>query len=250
MADNKYKRILLKLSGEALAGDQKHGLNKNAIKLIAQQIVRAKAEGIQIAIVTGGGNFWRGRSAFEGMDHVTADNIGMIATVMNSLAVADTLNNLGHKTTVMSAVPMNSVCMSYTPRDASRLLDGGEIVIIGGGTGNPFFTTDTAAALRAVETKCDIMMKATNVDGVYDKNPKEFPDAKLVLSPTFDYIIENKLDALDAAASVLCRDKDMPLLVFNMTDPENIGKALFGENIGTLVLPPEKPKQNTEKSEQ
>ena len=230
----RYKRILLKLSGEALAGDRGVGFDEATLESICRGIRQAWELGAQIGIVVGGGNFWRGRTSGK-MERTCADKIGMLATVMNCLAVADALEQQGMDTCVMSALAMPQVAQPFTRGEAVRNLEAGRIVLFGGGTGNPFFSTDSASALRAAEIGADAMFKATMVDGVYDKDPKKFPDAVKYDTLTFSRVLEEKLAVMDATAAALCRDTRMPVLVFDMRDPDNIARAVRGETIGTLV---------------
>ena len=229
-----YKRILLKLSGEALAGERGVGFDEATLESICRGIRQAWELGAQIGIVVGGGNFWRGRTSGR-MERTCADKIGMLATVMNCLAVADALEQQGMDTCVMSALAMPQVAQPFTRGEAVRNLEAGRIVLFGGGTGNPFFSTDSASALRAAEIGADAMFKATMVDGVYDKDPKKFPDAVKYDTLTFSRVLEEKLAVMDATAAALCRDTHMPVLVFDMRDPDNIARAVRGETIGTLV---------------
>ncbi len=230
----KYKRILLKLSGEALAGNQKTGLNYDVINNICKSIKKVSDAGVQIAIVVGGGNFWRGRSS-EAMDRTRADHIGMLATAMNALAVADVLESLGCDVRVQTAINMMQVAEPYIRNKAVRHLEKGRIVIFGCGTGNPFFSTDTAASLRAVEIEADIYFKATLVDGVYDKDPHKFDDAKKYDTLTFTKVMNDNLTVMDSNAAAMCRDNNMKMLVFDLSRPDNIYDAVMGENIGTVV---------------
>ena len=230
----KYKRVLLKLSGEALAGDKKTGLDYSVITPICASIKKCADAGVQMGIVVGGGNFWRGRSS-GAMDRTRADHIGMLATTMNALAVADVLESMGLDVRVQTAISMPQVAEPYIRNKAVRHFEKGRVVIFGCGTGNPFFTTDTAAALRALEIDADIMFKATNVDGVYDKDPHKFEDAKKYDTLSFDEILSHDLKVMDGTAASLCRDNSIPILVFNLDDPQNIVKAIKGENVGTVV---------------
>lgn len=228
------QRVLLKLSGESLAGPKGFGIDDATMVALATVIAKVAAAKIQIAIVVGGGNFWRGRSN-PGMDRVTADQIGMLATSMNAMAVSDALEQRGVETRVMNAVSMDSICEPYIRKRAVRHLEKHRVVIFAGGTGSPFFTTDSAAALRASEIDADLMLKATLVDGVYDKDPKQHADAKRYTRLSYDAVLGSKLAVIDATAAALCRDNAMPLRVFSMADPENILRAASGEDIGTLV---------------
>ena len=235
MSQAKYKRILLKLSGEALAGDQRFGLNLDVLRKVGQTMKAVVDAGVEVGIVVGGGNFWRGRTS-EGMDRVTADHIGMLATSMNALALSDALENAGCKTRVMSAIEMRQICETYIRKRAVRHLEKGRITIYACGTGNPYFSTDTAAALRAAEMNADVILKATNVDGVYDKDPAKYPDAKKYTQVTHDEVLQKKLGVMDANAAAICRDNQIDILVFSVIDPQNIYRAVMGEPLGTLVL--------------
>ncbi|MDE5853742.1 MAG: UMP kinase [Ruminococcus sp.] len=230
----KYKRILLKLSGEALAGDQKTGLNYDTITDICKSIKKVVDAGVQVAIVVGGGNFWRGRSS-ENMDRIRADHIGMLATAMNALAVADVLESLGCEVRVQTAISMQQVAEPYIRNRAVRHLEKGRVVIFGCGTGNPLFSTDTAASLRAIEIEADIYFKATLVDGVYDKDPHKFDDAKKYDVLTFAKIMSDNLAVMDSTAAAMCKGYNMKMLVFDLSRPDNIYDAVMGENIGTVV---------------
>ncbi len=230
----KYKRILLKVSGEALAGEKKTGFDYNVITNICKSIKKCVDAGVQVGIVVGGGNFWRGRSCGD-MDRTRADHIGMLATAMNALALADALENLGVDVRVQTAITMQQVAEPYIRNKAIRHMNKGRVVIFGCGTGNPFFSTDTAAALRAAEINADVIFKATNVDGVYDKDPHKYPDAKKYETLTFTKVLEDRLAVMDGTAATLCRDNKLPILVFDLADPDNIARAVQGENVGTLV---------------
>ena len=232
----KYKRVLLKLSGEALAGEKKSGLDFDVITPICKTVKRCVDAGIEVGIVVGGGNFWRGRSS-GAMDRTRADHIGMLATAMNALALADALESLGAETRVQTALTMTSVAEPYIRGRAVRHLEKGRVVIFGCGTGNPFFSTDTAAALRAAEIEADVLMKATMVDGVYDKDPHKFADAKKYDTLTFTDVVTKQLGVMDATAAALCRDNKTTMLVFDLSRPDNIFDACMGENVGTLVVP-------------
>ena len=229
----KYKRVLIKLSGEALAGDKGFGLDYPTVLEICKNIKAAHELGAEIAIVVGGGNFWRGRSSGD-MERTRADQIGMLATVMNALSVADALEHLGLEVRVQAALQMQQVAEPYIRNRATRHLEKGRIVIFACGTGNPFFSTDTAAALRAAEINADIIFKATMVDGVYDKDPKKYPDAVKYDTLTFTQVLTDQLNVMDMTAATMCRDNKLPILVFDMADG-NIVKAVKGETIGTLV---------------
>lgn len=230
----KYKRILLKVSGEALAGDKKTGLNYDAITEICKSIKKCSDAGVQVAIVVGGGNFWRGRSS-GAMDRTRADHIGMLATAMNALALADVLESLGCVVRVQTAISMQQMAEPYIRNRAVRHLEKGRVVIFGCGTGNPFFSTDTAASLRAVEIQADIFLKATLVDGVYDKDPHKYEDAKKYDCLTFSQVLSDELAVMDSTAATLCRDNNMKMLVFDLSRPDNIYDAVMGENVGTVV---------------
>lgn len=230
----KYKRILLKLSGEALAGEKGAGLDEATMRAICGGIREAQRLGTQIGIVVGGGNFWRGRSSGE-MERTRADTIGMLATAMNALAVADMLNQMGADARVQAALVMPQVAEPFNRDSAVRHLEQGRVVVFACGTGCPFFSTDTASALRAAEIGADIMFKATMVDGVYDKDPKKYPDAKKYDTLTFSRVLAEQLQVMDSTAATLCRDNHLPILVFDIGDPQNIARAAAGEQIGTLV---------------
>lgn len=230
----KYKRILLKLSGEALAGDKGFGLDPETVDSICEGIKKAHDLGAEIAIVVGGGNFWRGRTGGE-MERTRSDQIGMLGTVMNALAVADSLERLGLEVRVQTAITMQAIAEPYIRNRATRHLEKGRIVIMACGTGNPFFSTDTASALRAAEVNADIIFKATMVDGVYDKDPKKYDDAVKYESLSFTEVLAQQLCVMDSTAATMCRDNKLPLLVFDILHPENIARAAAGETIGTLV---------------
>ena len=229
-----YKRILLKISGEVLAGDNSHGYDFDVVTKICEAIKKVHDKGVQVGIVVGGGNFWRGRSSGE-MDRLRADHMGMLATVMNSLCLEDTLEQLGVPAVAFSAIPMELIVENYVGSKAVKCLEEGKVAIFGCGTGNPFFTTDSAAALRAAEIKADILFKATNVDGVFDKDPNKYDDAVKYDFLTQSEILEKNLKVMDSTAAALCKDNNIPILVFNLDDPENIVRAINGENIGTIV---------------
>ncbi|MBO5929358.1 MAG: UMP kinase [Clostridia bacterium] len=230
----KYKRILLKLSGEALAGAQKHGLDFDTVNRVCASIKDCVDAGAQIAIVVGGGNFWRGRSSGE-MDRTRADHMGMLATTINSLALADSLEQLGCEVRVQTAIAMHEIAEPYIRNRAVRHLEKGRVVIFGCGTGNPFFSTDTASALRALEIEADIIFKASMVDGVYDSDPKKNPNAVRYETLSFMDVLNKDLKVMDSTAASLCNDNHLPILVFNLEQPENIVRAISGENIGTVV---------------
>ena len=225
----KYKRVVLKLSGEALAGNQKTGLDFNVINEICASIKKCVDAGAEIGIVVGGGNFWRGRTS-EHMDRTRADHIGMLATAMNSLALCDALEQLGADVRVQTAIEMRQIAEPYIRNKAIRHFQKGRIVIFGCGTGSPFFSTDTAAALRAVEINADVLLKATNVDGVYDKDPNKFDDAVKFDNVTFKEVLAKDIKVMDSTAFSLCKDNDLSILVFDLTDPENIVKARQSEH--------------------
>ncbi len=230
----RYKRILLKLSGEVLAGDAGHGFDFDVITNICEAIKKVSEQGVEVGIVIGGGNFWRGRSSGS-MDRVRADSIGMLGTVMNSIAVADTLIGMGVPAKVYSSIAMEPIAKRFNAHEARHELSKGKVTIFGGGTGSPFFSTDTTAALRAAEIEAEVIFKATNVDGVYDKDPNKFADAVKFDTLTQTDLLNKGLTVMDAAAASLCRDNGIDIFVFNLTDPENIVRAVNGENIGTLV---------------
>lgn len=230
----KYKRILLKLSGEALAGKQKSGIDFDTVLEFCKPIKKCVDAGIQVGIVVGGGNFWRGRSSGN-MDRTRADHMGMLATAINALGVADALEQIGVNVRVQTAISMRQIAEPYIRGKAIRHLEKGRVVIFGCGTGNPFFSTDTAASLRAAEIEADIILKATMVDGVYDSDPKTNPDAKRFDSVSFHEVLNKDLAVMDSTAASLCKDNNIPILVFSIEQPDNIYKAAIGENIGTLV---------------
>lgn len=232
--DTKYNRVLIKLSGEALAGDKKIGLNYDIINEICESLRKCSELGTQICIVVGGGNFWRGRSS-GAMDRTRADHMGMIATAMNALALADVLESMGVDVRVQTAITMQQVAEPYIRNRAVRHLEKGRVVIFACGTGNPFFSTDTGAALRAAEIEADILLKATMVDGVYDKDPNKFDDAVKYDELTFSEVLVKNLGVMDSAAASLCKDNNIPILVFDLKRPDNIYDAIVGENVGTLV---------------
>ena len=231
-----YDRVLLKLSGEALMGDLDYGIEPAVIQRMATEIATAQKAGVEIAIVIGGGNIFRGAGlARAGMDRVTGDYMGMLATVMNALAIQDALESQGVFARVMSALQIHEVCEDYIRRRAERHLEKGRVVILAAGTGNPFFTTDTAASLRAIEIGADILLKATKVDGVYDCDPVDNPNAKRYDTISFDKVLADKLSVMDATAIVMCRDNDLPLRVFDLSRDNALARAMSGENVGTLV---------------
>ncbi len=230
----KYKRVLLKLSGEAMSGAKGFGLDFDTVNRVCRSVKECVDAGAQIAIVVGGGNFWRGRSSGE-MDRTRADHMGMLATTINSLALADSLEQLGCQVRVQTAIAMNEIAEPYIRNRAVRHLEKGRVVIFGCGTGNPFFSTDTASALRALEIEADIIFKASMVDGVYDSDPKKNPDAKKFDELSYMDVLNRDLKVMDSTAASLCNDNNLPLLVFNLEQPENIVRAVAGENIGTIV---------------
>lgn len=231
----KYKRILLKLSGEALAGEKKTGLDFNVINQICMSIKKCVDAGAQIGIVVGGGNFWRGRSSGS-MDRTRADHIGMLATTMNALAVADAMEALGVEVRVQTAISMQQIAEPYIRNRAISHLKKGRVVIFGCGTGSPFFSTDTAATLRAVEIEADVLLKATMVDGVYNKDPHKYEDAVRYDTITFSTVLNSALSIMDSTAASMCRDNKMPMLVFDLSRPDNIYDAIIGKSVGTVVF--------------
>lgn len=231
----KYKRILLKLSGEALAGEKKSGLDFTEMKGFGEAIKKCVDAGVQVGIVVGGGNFWRGRSS-GAMDRTRADHIGMLATAMNALAVADVLEDCGVEVRVQTAISMRQVAEPYIRNRAIRHLEKGRVVIFGCGTGNPFFSTDTASALRAAEIEADAMLKGTMVDGIYDKDPHKYDDAVKYEKLTYNEILAKGLAVMDASAASLCGDNNIPIVVFDLARPDNIFDACMGKNVGTIVV--------------
>ena len=230
----KYKRVLLKLSGEALAGDREMGLDLPTVEKICRSIKKTAEAGAEIGIVVGGGNFWRGRSS-NSADRARADHIGMLATTMNALAVADVLEGLGCTVRVQTAITMQQVAEPFILGKALRHFEKGRIVIFGCGTGNPFFSTDSAAALRAAELKADVILKATMVDGIYDKDPKKFQDAIKYDIITHHEVLVKRLQVMDSAAAAICTENNIPIIVFDLNRPDNIYDAVMGKSIGTLV---------------
>ena len=231
-----YRRILLKIGGEALAGEDGFGIDPNKATHIAERIKDVHDMDVDVAIVIGAGNLWRGRSGkHAGMDRATADYMGMLATVMNALALMDAFERIGVLTRVQSAIEMRSVAEPYIRRRAIRHLEKGRVVIFGGGTGNPYFSTDTAAALRAMEIEADVLIKATKVDGVYDKDPKKYKDAKKFDHLTYIDTLNRRLEVMDSTAVSLCMENKLPILVLNLWDEDALPKALRGETVGTLV---------------
>ena len=234
--DYKFNRVLLKLSGEFLAGDQGYGIDPKVVDDLAEQIGEIVQGGVQVAIVVGGGNIFRGLSgSAEGMDRAQADYIGMLATVMNALALQDSFERHGVFSRVQSAITMQEVSEPYIRRRAERHLEKGRVVILAAGTGNPYFTTDTTAALRACELNVDVLMKATKVDGVYDSDPVKNPEAKRFDTITYMEVLERELHVMDATATSLCMDNNMPMIVFDVSVRGNIARALRGEDVGTLI---------------
>ena len=232
----KYRRILLKLSGEALMGNVDYGIDPEVIKALAAEIVAAQQAGAEIGLVIGGGNIFRGAGlAAAGMDRVTGDHMGMLATVINALAMADAIEKQGGFARVMSAIKINEVCEDYIRRRAIRHMEKGRIALFAAGTGNPFFTTDSAAALRASEIGADLLLKATKVDGIYDADPKKNPAAKRFTRLTYDDVISRNLQVMDTAAFALCRDNQVPLRIYDMMQPGALMRIVQGEDLGTLV---------------
>ncbi len=235
-AKPRYTRILVKLSGEALLGESDYGIDPTVLKRIAGELSDIVQMGVQVAVVIGGGNIFRGAGlARAGMDRVAADHMGMLATVMNSLALQDALESLGLHARVMSAIRINEVCEDYIRRRAVRHLEKGRIAVFAAGTGNPFFTTDTAAALRAIEINADVLLKATKVNGVYSEDPLRNPAAVRYAHITFDKVLTDRLSVMDATAIVMCRDNRLPLRVFNLNNPGDLTRIVRGEDVGTAV---------------
>lgn len=231
----KYKRVLLKLSGEALAGKSEKGIDFEKVLDICSEIMEvAKKTKCEIAIVVGGGNFWRGRSN-QHMDRCTSDHIGMLGTTMNALALEDAFRQLGYQARVQTGIEMRQIAEFYIRKRAVRHLEKGRIVIFGCGTGNPFFSTDTAAALRANEINAEVVLKATNVDGIYDKDPKKHDDAKMIKEITYIDVLNKKLNVMDSTATSLCMDNNIPIIVYNMNVKGNLEKVITGKKIGTIV---------------
>ena len=236
MSTLKYRRILLKLSGEALMGDGDYGIDPNIINGLAREIIAVQQAGAEVGVVIGGGNIFRGAGlAAGGMDRVTGDHMGMLATVINALAMQDALEKHGVNARVMSAIKINQICEDYIRRRAVRHLEKGRIAIFAAGTGNPFFTTDSAAALRATEINAELLLKATKVDGIYDSDPKKNPDAKRFQRLTYDEVLSRNLQVMDTAAFALCRENDIPLRIYDMGNAGTLMRILQGEDIGTLV---------------
>jgi len=236
MSAPKYTRILLKLSGEALMGEQGSGIDPKTIRRLAQEVIDLCNAGVQVGLVIGGGNIIRGaQTAGEGLERVTGDYMGMLATVLNALAMQDALEHLGRPVRVMSALKINQVCEDYIRRRAIRHLEKGRVVIFAAGTGNPFFTTDSAASLRAIEINAELLIKATKVDGVYTADPMKDPSARLYDRLTYDEALNQRLNVMDATALVLCRDHDMPMRVMNIFEPGAVMRVVKGEKIGSLI---------------
>ena len=230
----KYKRILLKLSGEALAGEQRFGLNENVVSKVVDQLVKVHGMGVEIALVIGGGNFWRGRQGTQ-MDRTTADHMGMLATVMNSLAMMDAIEQKGIPTRVQTALNMISVAEPYVLRKALHHFEKGRIVIMACGTGNPYCSTDTAAAQRACEINADVLLMAKNVDGIYDSDPNKNPNAKKFEKLTFGDVVNKGLKAMDATAATMCAENNIPVLAFALGEKDSVLRAVCGENLGTII---------------
>jgi uridylate kinase len=231
-----FRRILLKLSGEAAMGDQAFGIDPMTVARVAGEVKAARDQGLELCLVIGGGNIFRGMAgAAKGMDRATADYMGMLATVMNALAMQDALEQMGAETRVMSAIPMAAVCEPYIRRRAERHLEKGRIVIFAAGTGSPYFTTDTGAALRAAELSCDALFKGTSVDGVYDSDPKQNPGATRFDRVSYDRVLGDNLKVMDAAAIALCRDNGIPIVVFNIREERNLSRVLSGDGRSTMV---------------
>ncbi len=232
----RYRRILLKLSGEALLGERQYGVDPAFCAFIARQVAEVRSHGVEVGIVVGGGNIFRGlAAAARGMDRATGDYIGMLATVMNGLALQDALERVGIPVRVMSAIAMNEIAEPYIRRRAVRHLEKGRVTIFVAGTGNPYFTTDTAAALRAVEIGAEVLLKATKVDGVYDADPMKNPDASRYSRLGYQDLLRDQLKVLDAAAVSLCMENDLPIVVFDLNQPDNISRVAAGEPVGTLI---------------
>ena len=232
-----YKRVLLKISGEALMGTQNYGINTEILRIVAGEIAETAKLGVEIAVVVGGGNIFRGVSgATSGMDRASADYVGMLATVMNAVSLQEAIERNGVTTRVQSAIPMSQLAEPYIRRRAIRHLEKGRVVIFGAGTGNPFFTTDTAAALRAMEINAEVLLKATKVDGIYDKDPKKFKDARRYETVTFTDALKQDLHVMDATAFALCRDNELGIIVFDLTNRGNIQRVVCGEHVGTTVV--------------
>lgn len=237
MSEYRYKRVLLKLSGEALMGEGRYGIDPEVTERLALQVKGLHADGVEVGIVVGGGNIFRGLAgSAEGMDRAQADYMGMLATVMNALALQDAFERTGVPCRVMSAIQMNEVCEPYIRRRAMRCLEKGEVVIFAAGSGNPYFTTDTAAALRACEIGAECLLKATKVDGIYDKDPVSCPDAVRFERISHHEVLVRGLQVMDSTAAALCQDNRMPIIVLNIEGEDNIKRALMGEPVGTVVV--------------
>ena len=230
----KYKRILLKLSGESLAGKEKNGIDFEKVLSICEEIKEIASIGVEVAIVVGGGNFWRGRSNKQ-MDRCTSDYIGMLGTTMNALALGDAFKQLNQSVRVQTGVEMRQIAEYYIKDRAIKHLEKGRVVVFGCGTGSPFFSTDTAAALRANEINADALLKATNVDGIYDKDPKKYDDAKMISEITYLDVLNKKLNVMDTTATSLCMDNNLPIIVFNINKKHTLKKVIKGEKVGTIV---------------
>lgn len=232
----KYRRVLLKLGGESLAGASGYGISPRRAEEVAAKIASLRNYEVEVAIVLGAGNIWRGRDGLEhGMDHATADHMGMLATIMNALALADALQRMGMETRVQTAIEMHAIAEPYIRLRAIRHLEKGRVVIIGGGTGNPFFTTDTAAALRAMEIDADLLIKATKVDGVYSEDPRQNPNAQRFEHLTYMEALNMRVGVMDATAISLCMDNDLPIIVLDLWQPGSLERAVLGEKVGTLI---------------
>jgi len=231
-----HKRILLKLSGEVLMGSGQFGIDPETVQRMAEEVKEAKDAGYELCLVIGGGNIFRGiAGAARGLDRTTGDYMGMLATIMNALAMQNALEKLGVETRVQSAIPMATVCEPYIRRRAARHVEKGRVVIFAAGTGNPFFTTDSGAALRAAEMNCDALYKGTSVDGVYDADPKQVPGAKRYETVSYDQVLSDNLKVMDASATALCRDNNIPIIVFNIREQGNLARVLRGEGTATTV---------------
>ncbi|HEX7821595.1 MAG TPA: UMP kinase [Sphingobium sp.] len=236
MSISRYKRLLLKLSGEVLMGSGQFGIDPETVQRVAEEVKEAKDAGYELCLVIGGGNIFRGiAGAARGLDRTTGDYMGMLATIMNALAMQNALEKLGVETRVQSAIPMATVCEPYIRRRAVRHLEKGRIVIFAAGTGNPFFTTDSGAALRAAEMNCDALFKGTSVDGIYDADPKQVPDARRYDTVSYDTVLAENLKVMDASAVALCRENDIPIIVFNIRERGNLAHVLRGEGTATTV---------------
>ena len=236
MTTPKYKRVLLKLSGEALVGNKKYGIDDTIIKEFASQLLQIQKQKIELIIVIGGGNFFRGSDLEKiGIQRVTADHMGMLATVINSLALQSSIEQLNIECRVMSSITIDAVCEKYIKRKAERHLEKGRIIILAAGTGNPYFTTDSAASLRAIELNAQIMLKGTKVDGIYDKDPVKYSNAVLYKSISYSDILKKNLEVMDATAVVMCKENNMPLKVFNILKKGNLKKAILSDKIGTKI---------------